>query len=255
MRATLVEHLLAQQLQRRLELGVAWSPSPSASPPPARTRVGWRSARRGPRLRVGHDGRQVPGEIAGARRRAWRARTRPASPRSRSRLARCSAASSGASSGRPRTPRRSISRPRKTSGATVSSSAAALRCSSTKRWMRSRASGGTCGDSVAAASPRTRSSLRRRATWMTRASSTWRSSIGGLRQRAHDRGGVLRIDEQAHPREHVAHLRALEEPPLCARLPAAVASRPAARARSWSQAQPKDTRDAARRRATLLWWT
>ena len=35
----------------------------------------------------------------------------------------------------------------------LSSSAAALRCSSTKRWMRSRASGGTCGDSVAAARP------------------------------------------------------------------------------------------------------
>ena len=67
----------------------------------------------------------------------------------------------------------------KTSGATVSSSAAALRCSSRNRWMRSRASGGTCGDSVAAVSAETRSSLRRRATWITRASSTWRSSIGG----------------------------------------------------------------------------
>ncbi len=77
--------------------------------------------------------------------------------------------------------------------------------------MRSRASGGTCGASVAAARPSTRSSLRRRATWMTRASSTWRSSMGGLRERAHDGGGVLGVDEQAHPGEHVAHLGALEK--------------------------------------------
>ena len=45
--------------------------------------------------------------------------------------------------------------------------------------MRSRASGGTCGDSVAAASAATMSSLRRRAIWVQRAMSTERSSIGG----------------------------------------------------------------------------
>ena len=45
--------------------------------------------------------------------------------------------------------------------------------------MRSRASGGTCGDSVAAASAATMSSLRRRAIWVQRAMSTDRSSIGG----------------------------------------------------------------------------
>ena len=45
--------------------------------------------------------------------------------------------------------------------------------------MRSRASGGTCGDSSAAASAPTMSSLRRRAIWVQRAMSTERSSIGG----------------------------------------------------------------------------
>ena len=45
--------------------------------------------------------------------------------------------------------------------------------------MRSRASGGTCGDSIAAASAATMSSLRRRAIWVQRAMSTERSSIGG----------------------------------------------------------------------------
>ena len=45
--------------------------------------------------------------------------------------------------------------------------------------MRSRASGGSCGDSVAATSALTMSSLRRRAICMQRARSTERSSIGG----------------------------------------------------------------------------
>ena len=45
--------------------------------------------------------------------------------------------------------------------------------------MRSRASGGTCGASMAAASALTMSSLRRRAIWVHRAMSTERSSIGG----------------------------------------------------------------------------
>ena len=49
----------------------------------------------------------------------------------------------------------------------------------TNRWIRSRASGGTCGDSIAAVSAAIMSSLRRRAIWITRARSTWRSSIGG----------------------------------------------------------------------------
>ena len=45
--------------------------------------------------------------------------------------------------------------------------------------MRSRASGGTCGASIAAASAETMSSLRRRAICVHRAMSTERSSIGG----------------------------------------------------------------------------
>ena len=45
--------------------------------------------------------------------------------------------------------------------------------------MRSRASGGSCGDSVAATSAETMSSLRRRAIWVQRAMSTDRNSIGG----------------------------------------------------------------------------
>ena len=45
--------------------------------------------------------------------------------------------------------------------------------------MRSRASGGICGDSSAAASAATMSSLRRRAIWVTRARSIARSSTGG----------------------------------------------------------------------------
>ena len=45
--------------------------------------------------------------------------------------------------------------------------------------MRSRASGGSCGDSVAATSALTMSSLRRRAIWMQRARSAARSSTGG----------------------------------------------------------------------------
>src|ERR1700690_2625324 len=45
--------------------------------------------------------------------------------------------------------------------------------------MRSLASGGTCGDSVAAARAATMSSLRRRAMLVQRTMSTERSSIGG----------------------------------------------------------------------------
>ena len=45
--------------------------------------------------------------------------------------------------------------------------------------MRSRASGGICGDSVAATSAETMSILRRREICVQRAMSTERSSIGG----------------------------------------------------------------------------
>ena len=65
------------------------------------------------------------------------------------------------------------------SGRAASSAAVAARCSSRNRWIRARASGGTCGDSIAALSAAIMSSLRRLAIWITRARSTWRSSIGG----------------------------------------------------------------------------
>ena len=61
----------------------------------------------------------------------------------------------------------------------MSSAAAAWRCSLRKASTRSRASGGSCGDSVAATSALTMSSLRRRAIWMQRARSIARSSTGG----------------------------------------------------------------------------
>ena len=77
--------------------------------------------------------------------------------------------------------------------------------------MRSRASGGICGDSVAAASAETMSSLRRRAIWITRARSIERSSIGGRASARTDRAGVAGVDQQPQPGEHVAHLGALEE--------------------------------------------
>ena len=122
------EHLLAHQLKRRLELGSirrlrrrVLGGSAVARPPARRPRL------RSPRSASGRQ----------RHRARWRASSRgvergllrtksTASSRSCSRLARCSAASSGASSGRPRTPRRSIRRPMNTSGATLSSSAAAL---------------------------------------------------------------------------------------------------------------------------------
>ena len=40
------------------------------------------------------------------------------------------------------------------------------------------------------------------------------------RERAHDSGGVLRVDEQAHPGEHVAHLGPLEEAAVLLAAPA-----------------------------------
>ena len=61
----------------------------------------------------------------------------------------------------------------------VSSAAAAWRWSLRNSRIRSRASGTICGDSVAATSALTMSSLRRRAIWMQRARSPARSSIGG----------------------------------------------------------------------------
>ena len=66
--------------------------------------------------------------------------------------------------------------------------------------MRSRASGGICGDSVAATSAETMSSLRRRAIWMQRARSIERSSTGGrarARTTAPESPGSTRSRSQA----------------------------------------------------------
>jgi hypothetical protein len=77
--------------------------------------------------------------------------------------------------------------------------------------MRSRASGGSWGDSVAATSAPTMSSLRRRAICTLRAMSIARSSTGGRARARTTAPGVAGIDEQAQPREHVLDLGALEE--------------------------------------------
>ena len=99
----------------------------------------------------------------------------------------------------------------KTSGSTASSSAAARRCSSSealdpfaclRRHLRRLARGRQPEHEVELAPPRDLdhpreidlSQLDRRAG-----------------ERAHDRGGVLWIDQQPHPGEHVAHLRPPEE--------------------------------------------
>jgi len=70
--------------------------------------------------------------------------------------------------------------------------------------MRSRASGGTCGDSVAAASAATMSSLRRRAIWVQRAMSTERSSIGA---RASARTTAAASPGSASSRSHASRSR------------------------------------------------
>ena len=78
------------------------------------------------------------------------------------------------------TPRRSISRARNTSGATR------VELRRRRRGAARRSAGSARAPPAAPAAtrsrrvrPTTRSSLRRRATWITRARSTWRSSIGG----------------------------------------------------------------------------
>ena len=90
--------------------------------------------------------------------------------------------------------------------------------------MRSRASGGTCGDSLAAVSPR-----RGPACAGAHLDHPRQVDLAQLdrrpRERAHDRRRVLWIDEQAHPGEHVAHLGSLQE-----RRPAALLARRARRA-------------------------
>ena len=77
--------------------------------------------------------------------------------------------------------------------------------------MRSRASGGICGDSSAAPSAATMSSLRRRAICVQRAMSIERSSTGGRASARTTAPASPGIDQQPQPGEQVAHLGALEE--------------------------------------------
>ena len=222
MRATLVEHLLAQQLQRRLQLAGSGS-GPSAAgcrglASPARCRPARASRRRRPAVLARRSARasradrpRDAGRARAVRRSGLRRTNSTASPRSRSRLARCSAASSGASSGRPRTPRRSIRRPMNTSGSTAVELGAALAVQLDEaldafarlgRDLRRLGGGGRARRPDRACAARHLDHARE----VDLAQLDRRAG-----ERAHDRGGVLRIDEQAHPGEHVAHLGALEE--------------------------------------------
>ena len=121
----------------------------------ARTRAPWpaaRGARSRPRAR-----RSAPG-CAAARRPRWWPRTAAAG------AARAARSAGG------RTGRAAWSRARRGADAVAASGTSTI---------RSRASGGICGDSSAADSAATMSSLRRRAIWVTRARSIARSSTGG----------------------------------------------------------------------------
>ena len=170
------------------------------------------SARR--RRERGHDGRQVARELARRRARGSARTNSAASSRRPSRLASLRGRVLGRQQ-RPRRARRAArsARPRNTSGRElVELAPSALRCSAAKRSIRSRASGGTCGDSIAAAERRRRGRACAGARPGSRArGATWRSSIGGRASARTTARGVLRVDEQAHPGEHVAHLGAPQE--------------------------------------------
>ena len=77
--------------------------------------------------------------------------------------------------------------------------------------MRSRASGGICGDSSAAPQRGDHVELAP-ARDLGAAGDVDRAQLDGrARERAHDRAGVAGVDEQPQPGEQVAHLGALEE--------------------------------------------
>ena len=80
-----------------------------------------------------------------------------------------------------------------------------------KAWIRSRASGGSCGLSSAASSAEIMSSLRRRAIVVHRARSIERSSTGGRVSARTTAAESVGIGEHPQPGEHVAHLGPLEE--------------------------------------------
>ena len=166
-RATPCEHLLAQQPARPLE--------------PLLGRSGRSGGDRAPRGRSGIDARRGGGRgrvsrpRGAARRSCRRARAGAAGSRSR-----CSAAPRASSSARRGMPRRSISRAEEhvrleAVAARLPRPGAARRSARSVRAPRA-APAATRSPRPA---PTTRSSLRLRATWITRARSTWRSSIGG----------------------------------------------------------------------------
>ena len=80
-----------------------------------------------------------------------------------------------------------------------------------KRWIRSRASGGTCGDSIAEPQRRDHVELASARDLDDARQIDLAQLDRRARQRAHHRGGVLRIGQQAHPGQHIAHLRPLGE--------------------------------------------
>ena len=140
---------------------------------------------------AGGSASSAPTSPASATAAMWRtkSRTEPrgtrrdqsaASSASRERFTRRSAVSGVAAKRRwRRMPTRSISRRTKTSGRIASIAVAAERWSFRKAWIRSRASGRSCGLSSAASSAETMSSFRLRAIVVTRARSAERRSIGG----------------------------------------------------------------------------
>ena len=270
-----VEYLVAQQLERGLDLAVGVSidrvcvrlVTDAVGDAGLRRRHRRRLAMvLGARLgvRVGHDGGEVAGEVAdaGAGCAAHELGGERAQQLEAGALFGCVVGCEQRAPAARRAARSGVRRTRR--ARRLSSSAAALRCSSTKRWMRSRASGGTCGDSVAAARPSDEVDLAPPARDLDDARELDLAQLDGRsRQRAHDRGGVLRIDEQPQPGEHVAHLGALQKPTPGSRRPAArslwrrtgPASRRAARARFWSQTQPRIRGQDRRAVATLMLWT
>ncbi len=191
------ERLLEQRVRDRLQRPLARAGHPRRPSARARTRgrtaAPWRRASSSPAPRAGGR-RPRPPPRAAPRRRPRRSsgRTRAPSPagsgaRSRRPARRtwpgCAAARrprwrrrTAAGGGARASPRAGARRGRV---APSRSPAAAMRCRLRKWVMRSRASGGICGDSSAAPIAATMSSLRRRAIWVTRARSIARSSTGG----------------------------------------------------------------------------
>ena len=168
-------------LQRRARRrGRTPGPWPRASPAPARRAgasrgrglllaqpgVGDRGDRAGELARRGL--RRAAHVVARRARRTWRGSPAARRPRWRRRTAAGGAGRAARSAGARRGP-----------GRVVSSAPAAAAVELRKVAIRSRASGGICGDSIAATSAATMSSLRRRAICVQRARSIARSSIGG----------------------------------------------------------------------------